>query len=113
MHELSLCRSIMDIVQQHLTERIGSKVTKIGVTIGELLAIDQAALSFSFEVITRNTPAEGAILDIVVIAGRANCEFCQQDVAIKRYFDVCPGCSNHLLLITDGEQLRVNYMEID
>ena len=113
MHELSLCRSILDIINEHLSGRAIRCVKKINLDIGRLTAIDHAALRFGFEVVSKGTLAETAILEIADIDGEALCDTCQKTVKLKRYGDACPSCGHFSLTITKGDELRVAFMEVD
>lgn len=115
MHELSLCRHILDIINDHVSSSLKSCncVKKVVLEIGQLAAVDKAALSFSFDIVTKNTVADGATLEIIDIAGKAHCATCQKTVKLERYYDACPKCGTFSLTITHGEELRVKYMEVE
>ena len=81
--------------------------------MGQLAAIDPAALRFGFEAVTKGTLIEHAILEIIAIEGQARCESCQKTVKLERYYDACPRCGNFLLTVTQGEALRLKCMEIE
>lgn len=113
MHELSLCRSILDIINEHLPAKNGRRIKKISLEIGQLAAVDESALCFCFEAIAKGTIAEDAILDISHIEGLALCVRCQKTVTLKHYYDACQSCGHFLLTVTQGEELRVKSMEIE
>ncbi|MCX7117352.1 MAG: hydrogenase maturation nickel metallochaperone HypA [Legionellales bacterium] len=113
MHELSLCRTVLDIINDHVSGTDYKQVKKITLDIGQLAAVDQAALRFSFDVVTKGTLAEHALLEIIEIEGMAFCDFCQKTVKLKRYDDACPSCGHFSLTVTQGEELRVKCMEVE
>ncbi len=113
MHELSLCRSILDIINEQIATRPGLRVKKIGLDIGQLAAVDQDALRFSFEVVTQGTVAEAACLEIAAIEGQAICDVCQKTIPLKRYDDACQSCGQFSLTVTQGEELRVTFLEVE
>ena len=112
MHELSLCQSIIEIINQYVSEKENPIVKKITLEIGQLTGIDDSALRFSFDVITKGTVAEGAILEIMPIEGRAVCDTCQKIVILKNYYDPCENCSQFSSTIIQGNELRVKSMEV-
>lgn len=112
MHELSLCQSMLEIIHQHSAELHGQCVKKVFLEIGQLVAVDQAALRFAFEAITAGTIAEHAKLDIIEIEGQAICDCCQKTVRLKHYYDACELCGQYSLQITQGEALRIKSMEV-
>lgn len=113
MHELSLCRSILDIVNEHITGKKCTSVKRISLEIGQLAAVDKSALRFGFEAISKGTIAERATLDIIEVEGEALCDTCQKTVKLKHYYDACQTCGHFSLTITQGEELRVKFMEIE
>ncbi|RDI43419.1 hydrogenase maturation nickel metallochaperone HypA/HybF [Aquicella lusitana] len=69
MHELSLCRNIIKIVQDHAERHQKKRVFKITILIGDLLAVDCKALAFWFNVVAQGTVAEDAKLDMINVIG--------------------------------------------
>src|SRR3990167_2305714 len=110
MHEMSLCKSILEIVLKNAEERRYSKIKKIELEVGVLAAIDQSAMCFSFEVLARNTMAENALLNFIHIDAQALCESCQLKTKIKQYYDPCLHCGKYGMTIISGEALRVKSM---
>ncbi len=113
MHELSLCQTILNIINDHVSGKNYNCVKKISLNIGQLVAVDPAALRFGFDVVAKGTLAEKALLDIIEVEGKATCDICQKTVKLKRYYDACPTCGNFSLTITQGEELRVQFIEVE
>lgn len=113
MHELSLCRTILEIVNKQASEIKCRRITKIFLEVGQLSAVDESALKFSFNVAAVGTRAEHALLEIIKIEGEAVCDFCHKTVRLKHYYDGCEFCGRFSLRVTQGEELRVKSMEVD
>jgi len=113
MHELSLCRAILDIINEQLAEKNCLRVKKVSLEIGQLAAVDESALRFGFEAITQGTIAEHAILDIINVEGQAICEACHKTVTLKHYYDPCQTCGHFSLKVTQGDALHVKSLEIE
>ncbi len=64
MHELSLCRSILRQALIRAEQEKASQIKSINLRIGALRKIDQDEILALFGRISRNTPAENAILTI-------------------------------------------------
>lgn len=110
MHELGLCKSIIEIIQQKALDTQCTKVKKIILEIGQLASIDNDALRFSFALATKGTVLQGAVLEIIEIPGEAFCSSCQKRGPLQRYYDGCVTCGGHALEIVQGEELRVQSM---
>ena len=113
MHELWLCKSILEILTQKALEKKCTRVKQIVLEIGQLAAIDKAALIFSFNIATEGTLAENARLQIIDIPAEAFCESCQKTGPVQQYYDACQSCGAHALNITQGEELRVQSMVVE
>lgn len=113
MHELWLCRSILDIVKQNAAGQSGTYIKKIVLELGQLAAVEKEALLFGFNVIKEGTVAERAELLIMDIPGEALCESCQTITPLRQYYDACQHCGSHSLTVTQGEELRVKSMVVE
>ncbi|EHL30434.1 hydrogenase maturation nickel metallochaperone HypA [Legionella drancourtii] len=113
MHELWLCKSILEIIKQNAIAINCTRVKKIVLEIGQLSAVEKDSLIFSFNVIAEGTVAENAELHIIDIPGEAQCESCQQKVPLRQYYDECHSCGSHSLKVTQGEELRVKSMVVE
>ena len=69
MHEMALCQSVIDIIEEEAKRHAFSHVRGIWLEIGALSPVDPEALRFGFDVVSRNTLADGAHLEIVGVPG--------------------------------------------
>ncbi len=113
MHELSICRRIMDIVLEHVAAHPCIRVKKVVLEIGQLVAVEQSALIQSFQLLTKGTIAENAKLEINDMAGQGVCESCGKTVHLSQYYDACSACGSYSLTVIQGEVLRVQSMEVE
>lgn len=112
MHELSLCRSLLDIINEHVAGNCFKSVKKVTLEVGQLAAVDESALRFGFEITAKGTLAEDAILDIIIVEGQAICNECHQYVKLEHYYDACQNCGQFSLTVTQGEELKIQSMEV-
>jgi hydrogenase nickel incorporation protein HypA/HybF len=112
MHEMSLVESIRTIVQDQARTHGFSRVTRLRVEIGRFAGVEQAALRFAWDVVMQNSPAEGAMLEIIDLPGRALCYDCETTVELDDRFDPCPLCGGGRLLPQGGDEMRVKDMEV-
>lgn len=113
MHELSLCKNIIEIVEEQSKNRSVKKVKAISLEIGQLALIEKSALRFSFELLAKGTIADGAILHITDVPAKGLCDYCQVFVTIQQRFDPCIHCGNFSLKIIQGDELRIKTMEVE
>lgn len=113
MHELGIATSILDIVTQRLQEEGLSRVKKVHLVVGEMSQVVPDALSFAWEAITKDTPAEGALLEIEERPIRARCHTCQQEFQVENFRFICPGCGGRETEMIAGDELFIEYLEAD
>ncbi len=113
MHEFWICQRIFDIVKEHADKEKCTRVKIIYLEISELAIIDKSALLFGFDVVTKNTISENALLKFIAIPGLGGCEYCHVEYKINRDDQACDVWGNFLRVIDKGEELRVKNMEVE
>lgn len=113
MHELSLCESIIEIIQENAVQQGYRKVISVWLEVGELSCVEQQALSFCFDSVTQDTLADGARLNIVPISGLGHCQRCRQNSSVTTRIEACPHCGHYPLSLIQGEELRVKELEVE
>ncbi len=113
MHELSLCQSMIDIIEQEAQKLKCQKVTRVFLEVGQLAGIEKAALLFAFDAVTMNTVAQEARLEIIDVEGLAVCDQCQVRFKIKHYYEGCETCNQFSLHIIQGQELRIQSIEVE
>ncbi len=112
MHEMSLCESLVRILEREARAHNFRRVTVVYLEIGAFSCAAPSALEFCFKAVTRGTLAENAHLEIVRNQGQAWCMNCGETVQIRERYDPCPQCGGYELQITGGDELRVRELEV-
>lgn len=112
MHEMSLCESILQTLEQQAQAQHFKKVIQVWLEIGVLSSVEPEAMRFCFDVVMENSLADNAKLEIIIVAGQAWCLQCCQNVAIQQRYDECPVCGSYPLQVNDGEQMRIKELEV-
>ena len=113
MHELSLARSILEIVQQNLPSENGHNVRSVRLRIGEMAGVVPESLEFCFEALAQGTSVEGAVLLMERAPLIVQCATCGSTSRIGQTLFVCPRCNGRNLTIVSGRELEVSAIEID
>jgi hydrogenase nickel incorporation protein HypA/HybF len=108
VHELSITRNVVAICAERAG---GAQVLRVTVEVGKLSAVMPEAMRFCFDLCARDTPLEGAALDIIETEGRARCRECGAELAIERLTGRCR-CGSSALQVIAGEELKIREMEI-
>ena len=112
MHELSLCEGILQVLEQEARKQGFRQVRNVWLEIGQLAGVEIEAMRFSFDVVVRDTLADGAGLEIIELPGTAWCLHCAGPVEVSRRFDACPQCGSYQLQITGGDQMKIKELEV-
>lgn len=112
MHELSLCESLLEIIEAQASVHNYRRVRAVWIEVGRFAGVEGDALRFSFDVVVRGSLAEGATLNVVAIPGRGWCFECGEEVSLEEDFEVCPRCHGPVQ-ITGGQEFRIKELEVE
>ncbi len=114
MHEMGIAQQIMNVVMQSLPpDAPDIQIRAINLTLGKLTAIVPQSLSFCMQVITKDTPLEGATLNINEIPFRALCKDCGKESEIADLPFQCRHCEGTNLEPLSGRELIVDSIEVE
>jgi hydrogenase nickel incorporation protein HypA/HybF len=113
MHEMSLCESILQVLEQQSEVQHYRKVKTVWLEIGALSGVEIEALRFSFDVVMQGSLAEQASLEVITVPGQAWCLVCAENVVVQYLYDQCPQCGSHQLQINNGDQMRIKELEVE
>jgi len=113
MHEMSICESIISVIEEQAAAQSYTKVRTVRLEIGPLAGIELEALEFCFDVAAKGGVAENAKLEVIEVPVTARCIPCAQPIDVKERFDPCPKCGSFEVQITGGDALRIKELEVD
>lgn len=113
MHEMSVTRSILEIVRREMAANDIKKLRKLKLRVGELTAIEPEALRFSFDVSIKGTALEGALLEIEETVLRGRCLKCFEEFRITAFENRCPKCASTDIERISGHELDIISIEGD
>jgi len=107
MHEIALVESIINIVLGEIPKYNITKVSSIALKIGAMRLVVPEALRFGFELMSQNTPLEGAEIVIENILTTGRCKNCGHLFPIDDWFDNCPKCEKMDVEIISGKEMEI------
>ena len=111
MHEMAIVEGILDIAFDYAAKNQSSKIEAITLKIGEMSGVEMEALNMSFEVLTKDTIAEGAKLIVNKIPLIGQCNKCNKEFHIEHYNFFCPECDG-ILILKSGRELQVESLDL-
>lgn len=113
MHEMAISESILGILEDEARRQNFARVKRVRLEIGPLAGVEAEALRFSFDVVTKGTLAEDAVLEIIATQAQAWCVWCERLVTVRQRYDACPSCGGQQVQLTAGEEMRIKDLEVD
>jgi len=112
MHELSLATSLLELLEERAFLDAFNRVQKIVLKVGELSGVSIPALRQGFEIATKGTIAEGAVMEIIEPTGSGWCFTCERTVPLRDPFRSCPDCGKSAVTPTGGLEFIVVELEV-
>ena len=112
MHEMSITEDILRIVMQHAHKAGATRITHIHLVIGELASFIDDSIQFYFEILSPDTPAEGAELHFERIKTRFRCRQCGHEFEPENRNWTCPSCSALGGDVIAGKEFYVESIEV-
>ncbi len=112
MHELSVTESILDIALRHAEKAGARSVSTLYLVIGEMASIVDDSVQFYWDIIAKDTIAQGARLVFRRIPTEFLCLDCGNRFHPSAEKLECPGCGGSHLKITAGEEFYVEAIDV-
>jgi hydrogenase nickel incorporation protein HypA/HybF len=114
LHEFSTAQKILEVVLSEAGKNGARKVTAIELIIGEFNNIVPEALLFSLEVLSENTMAAGARVDLERKPVTVRCRCCRKEDRLESpHLFACPACGAGDVEITGGRELAVASLDVE
>lgn len=113
MHEMAITQSMFDLVLEQAEKAGAKEVEKINLVIGEMTGVVDECVRFYFDLLSKDTIAEGANLSIKMVPSTAKCQSCEKSFEVKEFDWTCPHCGNQGMDIIAGQELFVESIEVE
>jgi hydrogenase nickel incorporation protein HypA/HybF len=113
MHELPVTESILEISLRHASQANAKRITDLYLVIGQLASIVDDSVQFYWDIISKNTPAEGAKLHFRRIATEILCLDCSVRYKPPSIDMVCPSCGGSNVKIVSGDEFFLEAIDVE
>jgi len=111
---MGIALQIIDIAKSSIPENLkGSPVETVYIQVGKLSAVVPRSLSFCFDIAVKDTPLEGATLDIKEIPVTLRCSKCKHTWTIDTPIFECEKCHHTQIDIISGRELDIISIELE
>lgn len=100
------------LATRHAKQAGATRIHRLSMRIGDLSGVVREALEFAFDVIAKDTMAEGATLEIERVPVRCYCSTCAREFDATDCFCECPGCKQPSAEIRAGREMELTSVEV-
>jgi hydrogenase nickel incorporation protein HypA/HybF len=113
MHELPVTESLLEIALRHAKKAGAERITRLNIVIGELSSIVDESVQFYWDIVSRDTMAEGAELHFERVDGTLRCLSCGCTFPLNHEDFACPACGEQRVVAVGGDDFRLDSIEIE
>lgn len=114
MHELPVTQGILQVAIETAQQNHAGRITDIHLVIGALASIVDDSVQFYFDILSRQTLAEGAALHFRRKPAEAACRDCGHTFMVTLPLPLaCPSCAGLRLHVQGGREFYVESIDID
>lgn len=110
MHELAIADAVVSMVVEQTP---GRRVSRVGMRIGHLRQVVPSSLRFSFDLVAKDTPLDGAELEIEAVSAAVWCADCAVESTPDAFPLTCERCRTTNVRVTRGEEMLVDWIETE
>lgn len=114
MHEITLCQRALELIEAQAAQHGALRVTGVWLEVGAFSCVEKSALEFCFELVTRDTLAEGCELHIHEQQAECWCYDCEQDIKLLTpLVRRCPLCEGSHLRVVADDGVQIKRLEVE
>ena len=113
MHEVSLMTEAVRIAVETAQAAGAQRVSGLRLRVGTLSGAVPEAMQFAWDVVRRDTIAEGAWLEIETVPAACWCATCKSEFACVDFVGECPHCHQVSDELRSGRQLDIAAVTIN
>ncbi|NLI93080.1 MAG: hydrogenase maturation nickel metallochaperone HypA [Peptococcaceae bacterium] len=113
MHEYPITEQIVKIASEKAKENNARRVTRITLVVGEYSGFIGESIQMYFDIISKGTLCEGAVLEMENVKAKWRCPSCGIDYIRKPLSFACPQCGQDGEPTTIGKEFYVKNLEVE
>lgn len=102
---MSIIKGIIGIIGKEMKKSKLKKLHAVKIKVGELTAVEPETLRFCFEASIKDTPWEGARLEIEDVPLTGKCRDCHTKFRFHNFVSICPVCRGRAIEKLTGTEL--------
>ena len=108
MHEMGIAQQLFQIAIDSIPEEEKKpRVEQVNLKIGKLAAVVEHSLTFCFDIISKDSPLEDAVLNIETVPVTIHCKGCGNRWEVDNPVFTCPHCDENDIELVTGREIQV------
>jgi hydrogenase nickel incorporation protein HypA/HybF len=112
MHEYSVVRMLMELVQEIAQRNAAQAVAEVVVAVGPLSGIEPLLLQSAFQQMATSTLLQRARLTIEEVAVTIQCDSCSRQSTLHDFDFTCHHCGSSRTQVVSGEDLMLRHVTL-
>ena len=114
MHEFAICEQLVATVLEELSRLTPPrKLVCVRIAVGGMQQVVPESMEMAFEVLTQDTPAAGAKLEMRRVPVVVDCRACGWHGEVKSSLIRCGGCQSGNVQVVSGKELFLESLEVE
>jgi hydrogenase nickel incorporation protein HypA/HybF len=113
MHEASITESMLSLALEKAKEAEATKIASINLIVGELSGVVPDCVQFYFDVMSKDTIADGAKLNFETKPTQIRCRKCDTVFTPADHKWICPQCNETSVEIASGRECYMESIEVE
>lgn len=113
MHELAVTEQILNLALHHAREAQARQVTDLHLKIGALSTIIDESVQFYWDIVSKDSLCQGAVLHFERVPATLHCQTCNLDYTLEQELTACPNCNGIQVKIISGQEFELTSIDID
>jgi len=113
MHELAVTENLLEIALKHAEKANVKRIVGLNIVIGQLASIVDDSVQFYWDIVSQDTPAQGASLHFRRQPAELVCLSCQTIYLLNQKNFNCPQCGSQKVKIHTGQEFFLESIDVE
>jgi hydrogenase nickel incorporation protein HypA/HybF len=113
VHELAVTESLLEIALRYGNQAEATRITDLHIVIGQLSSIIDNSVQFYWDIVAKETIAEGATLHFKRLPVKFQCLDCKTVFLMAENQYDCTNCHSQKLRIISGDEFLLEFIEVE
>ena len=113
MHELPITEGLLNLALKHANQAGAKRITQLNLVIGQLASVVDDSIQFYWDIISKDSIAEGAKLEFRRVPAVLHCWNCEAEFSPNGRDYLCPQCGSARVKVVAGDDFLLESIDVD